>query len=46
MIIAVPEAEADKVLADLKARNEACYQIGRVTKGSREVVLKGGVFSE
>ncbi|MCE5284331.1 MAG: phosphoribosylformylglycinamidine cyclo-ligase [Pelosinus sp.] len=46
MVIAVPEEQVDEIRADLEARQEASYVIGRVTKGSREVVLKGGVFGE
>jgi phosphoribosylformylglycinamidine cyclo-ligase len=46
MIMAVPEEQVDEIRADLEARQEASYIIGRVTSGSREVVLKGGVFGE
>ena len=38
--------EAEKIKADLQARNEAVYEIGKVTQGSHEVIVKGGVFDE
>jgi phosphoribosylformylglycinamidine cyclo-ligase len=46
MILVVPASEAKAICADLAARQEACYVIGRVTDGKQEVVLKGGVFGE
>lgn len=45
IIIAAPE-EAEQIKADLKSRNEAVYEIGKVTQGSHEVIVKGGVFDE
>lgn len=46
MIIIASADEAEKIKADLQARNEAVYEIGKVTKGSHEVIVKGGVFDE
>ena len=46
MVIMVDAAEAEAVKAHLAAQGETCYEIGRVTKGAHEVVIKGGVFDE
>lgn len=46
MIIIASAGEAEKIKADLQARNEAVYEIGKVTQGSHEVIVKGGVFDE
>ena len=46
MIIIASAEEAEKIKADLQARNEAVYEIGKVTQGSHEVIVKGGVFDE
>lgn len=46
MILAVQPEEVDSIKAALKAQGEACYEIGKVTAGNREVTLRGGVFSE
>lgn len=46
MIIIASVDEAEKIKADLQARNEAVYEIGKVTQGSHEVIVKGGVFDE
>lgn len=46
MIIIASADEAEKIKADLRSRNEAVYEIGRVTEGSHEVVVRGGVFDE
>lgn len=46
MIIIASANEAEKIKADLQARNEAVYEIGKVTQGSHEVIVKGGVFDE
>ncbi len=46
MIIIASADEAEKMKADLQARNEAVYEIGKVTQGSHEVIVKGGVFDE
>lgn len=46
MIIIASADEAEKIKADLQARNEAVYEIGKVTQGSHEVIVKGGVFDE
>lgn len=46
MIIIASADEAEKIKADLAARNEAVYEIGRVTEGAHEVIVKGGVFDE
>ena len=45
IIIASPD-EAEKIKADLAEREEFCFEIGHVTEGSHEVVIKGGVFNE
>ena len=46
MIIIASADEAEKIKADLQARNKAVYEIGKVTQGSHEVIVKGGVFDE
>ena len=46
MIIIASAEEAEKIKADLQARNEAVYEIGKVTQGRHEVIVKGGVFDE
>lgn len=46
MIIIASADEAEKIKADLQARNEAVYEIGKVTQGSHEVIVKDGVFDE
>ena len=46
MIIIASADEAEKIKADLQARNEAVYEIGKVNQGSHEVIVKGGVFDE
>lgn len=46
MIIIASADEAEKIKVDLQARNEAVYEIGKVTQGSHEVIVKGGVFDE
>lgn len=46
MIIIASAEEAEKIKADLQTRNEAVYEIGKVTQGSHEVIVKGGVFDE
>ena len=45
IIIASPD-EAEKIKADLAEQEEFCFEIGHVTEGSHEVVIKGGVFDE
>ena len=46
MIIIASADEAEKIKADLASRNETVYEIGKVTQGSHEVIVKGGVFNE
>lgn len=46
MIIIASADEAEKIKADLQARSEDVYEIGKVTQGSHEVIVKGGVFDE
>ena len=46
MIIIASADEAEKIKADLQARSGAVYEIGKVTQGSHEVIVKGGVFDE
>ena len=45
IIIASPD-EVEKIKADLAEQEEFCFEIGHVTEGSHEVVIKGGVFNE
>ena len=45
IVIASPD-EAEKIKADLAEQEEFCFEIGHVTEGSHEVVIKGGVFNE
>ena len=44
MVIMTSASEAEKIKAHLAAAGEACYEIGRVTKGQHDVTIKGGVF--
>jgi phosphoribosylformylglycinamidine cyclo-ligase len=44
MMLFVPESEAGPICAALKTAGEKCYRIGKVTQGSGEVTLQGGVF--
>lgn len=44
MILVVPPQQADELQAFLADKGEQCCRIGAVTEGSRQVVLKGGVF--
>ena len=46
MILIVPQKEVAGIQQDLTERGEVSYVIGRVTKGEREAVLKGGIFGE
>ena len=46
MIIIAAADEAEKIKADLESRGEAVCEIGKVTQGSHEVIVKGGVFDE
>lgn len=46
MILVVPQSEAEAVRQNLTARGENSYIVGHVTAGSREAVLKGGIFGE
>jgi len=46
MILVVPPSEVQKVQDDLAGRGEASYVIGQVTQGTKETVLKGGIFGE
>ena len=46
MIIIASADEAEKIKADLASCNETVYEIGKVTQGSHEVIVKGGVFNE
>lgn len=45
IIIASPE-EAAKIKEYMEEQQEFCFAIGKVTEGSHEVVIKGGVFNE
>jgi phosphoribosylformylglycinamidine cyclo-ligase len=44
MILVVDPSEVAAVKADLKARGEKFYEIGKVVPGHQTAVLKGGVF--
>ncbi|VBB05842.1 phosphoribosylformylglycinamidine cyclo-ligase [Lucifera butyrica] len=44
MMLIVTAGQEDLILRYLKSRGEAAYKIGRVVSGTREVVLKGGIF--
>ena len=46
MVLIASEAESIKIKAHLAEKGEQFYEIGRVTKGKHEVILKGGVFNE
>ncbi|MDR3588982.1 MAG: phosphoribosylformylglycinamidine cyclo-ligase [Negativicutes bacterium] len=46
MILAVPGNEADAVRQQLTEQGEASYIIGKVTAGTGNVVIEGGVFGE
>ena len=46
MIIIASADEAEKIKADLQSRNEEVFEIGKVTQGNHEVIVKGGVFDE
>lgn len=45
MIVIVPAEQADAVQADLAARGEKSFVIGKVIKGEHEVTMTGGVFA-
>ncbi len=46
MILIVSAEQAAGIKADLQARNEICYEIGRIVSGSCEAILSGGVFKD
>ncbi|MDR3566112.1 MAG: phosphoribosylformylglycinamidine cyclo-ligase [Negativicutes bacterium] len=46
MVLVVPAKQADAVQLDLAGRGELSYVIGKVVPGTRQVVIKGGVFGE
>lgn len=46
MVLIVSADDAAKIEADLAARNEKVFRIGRVTRGAHEVIIKGGVFAK
>jgi phosphoribosylformylglycinamidine cyclo-ligase len=46
MIMVVPADQVEAIQQDLAGRGEKSYLIGRVIKGNREVILKGGAFGE
>ena len=45
MVLIVSPEEGQCITAHLKADGEDIYQIGRVTEGAHEIVIKGGVFN-
>ncbi|MCI6158458.1 MAG: phosphoribosylformylglycinamidine cyclo-ligase [Selenomonadaceae bacterium] len=46
MVLIVSADDAAKIEADLAARHEKVFRIGRVTRGAHEVIIKGGVFAK
>lgn len=44
MVLIVSEEEAKSIQSELAAKNETCYEIGRVLRGHHDVTIKGGVF--
>ena len=44
MVLIVSHKEAKRIAAHLEEQGERVYQIGHVTEGAHEVVIKGGVF--
>lgn len=46
MILAVPAAQAQEIVQYLAGQNEAAYVIGKVAKGTGNVIIRGGVFGE
>lgn len=44
MILVVDPSEVEAVKADLQARGEQFFEIGKIVPGHQEAVLKGGVF--
>ena len=44
MVLIVSPEEAQRIAAHLKEQGERVYQIGHVTEGAHEIVIKGGVF--
>ena len=46
MVLIVSPSEVQNVQDDLTARGEASFIIGQVTQGTKETVLKGGIFGE
>ncbi len=46
MVLIVSADDAAKIEADLAAKNETVYRIGKVTRGAHEVTIKGGVFAK
>ncbi|MDD4600669.1 Phosphoribosylformylglycinamidine cyclo-ligase [bioreactor metagenome] len=45
MILIVPPDQVAAIQKNLNDRGEDCYIIGKVTAGTKEAVLKGGVFN-
>ena len=46
MVLIVSPSEVQNIQDDLTARGEASFIIGQVTQGTKETVLKGGIFGE
>ena len=44
MVLIVSPEEAQRIAAHLEEQGERVYQIGHVTEGAHEIVIKGGVF--
>lgn len=45
MILIVPAEQAEAIKDHLTAQQELCYELGKVVAGSKQAVLKGGVFN-
>lgn len=46
MVLIVSPSEVQNIQDDLTARGETSFIIGQVTQGTKETVLKGGIFGE
>jgi phosphoribosylformylglycinamidine cyclo-ligase len=46
MILIVSSEEAPLVRAALSEAGEICYELGSITSGTKQAILKGGVFDE
>ena len=46
MVLVIDAAEADAVREHLRASSEEFYELGKVVEGSKQTIMKGGVFGE